>query len=185
MNCSSFGKCQHTEEDKYECICDNLHDGLACENDLHPCAKTKCLNDAKCYEKEGFNGIDNLEVGCNCTGLYYGKYCQEKINICQNETCSGHGVCYENNSLPACNCFSKYEGDKCEIKSQELVSLQKKVKTASYLAFVCIGLCYGLFIFLDSLTYVMMFEPKRTSRYKLRHHRPYRLKYKNFDTSIK
>jgi hypothetical protein len=126
-----------------------------------------------------FDGIDNLDVACNCSGLYYGSKCQEKINVCANETCSGHGACFENNSLPICKCYSKYEGDKCDIQPAELQTLKRNVTIASYLAFALITLCYGLILMLD-LTGIFM---KKERKYKKRYNKNnvYRYKYKNFD----
>jgi hypothetical protein len=149
VNCSGKGKCLYTAENRFECKCLQLRSGVACENNLHPCASVKCLNDGKCYELPSFDGVDNLEVACNCSGLYYGSKCQEKINVCANEICSGHGACFENNSLPFCKCFSMYEGDKCETSSAALQHLRKKISIASYLAFFFLFLCYGIFICLD------------------------------------
>jgi hypothetical protein len=180
-NCSSKGQCEYTNRNTFECKCYELRGGVACENNLHPCASTKCLNDGKCYELASFNGIDNFDVGCNCSGLYYGSKCQEKINVCVDKMqCSGHGVCYEKNSLPFCKCYSKYEGDRCEVESVELKKLKDKISITSYLAFFIIALCFGFFIFLD-LIGILINKARNMKNKRKKSSIVFRYKYKNFD----
>jgi hypothetical protein len=180
-NCSGNGICSLTSSLKFECYCQDHYKGIACEENLHPCAqKNACMNGGKCTEFSDNGTPEKLFKTCNCTKKYYGNNCENKIDICANTTCSGHGKCYENETLPACECYKGYLGDKCDEKSEALVALQKKVTTFSYIAFVAMGLCYLSFVLMDLLKIVMNNDVSRIPRKKVKGN-PIRYLYKEFD----
>jgi hypothetical protein len=179
-NCSGSGQCFLTSALKFECECKEHFRGIACEENLHPCAKKSiCLNGGKCIEYSDGLEPETLSFECNCTKSFLGTHCENRIDICANTTCSGHGKCYDNSSQPACECYKGYLGDKCDQKSEALIALQKKVTTFSYVAFVTLGVCYTTFVLMDLLKIVMNVETKRTPRIKNKN--PIRYLYKEFD----
>ncbi|CAF1148940.1 unnamed protein product, partial [Brachionus calyciflorus] len=125
QNCSNHGKCKIINNAKYKCECNKNYIGSACQYNTFPCSSNPCLNNGLCVD----NLLEN-DFKCQClTGknqseIYYGQYCEFKRNACQNETCSNNGYCFDNENTAKCKCFSMFSGEKCEIKSNEMIVVE-------------------------------------------------------------
>ena len=53
------------------------------------------------------------------------------------------------NSLAKCKCFSMFLGEKCEVKSEELVKIQSVISTATLIVIIAVVLFYCSFIAMD------------------------------------
>lgn len=151
-NCTNNGICEFDSiNQKFNCLCNPNFAGSACQINTSPCWVNKCMNNATCVDN--ISSSANKSYSCQCNQNYYGEYCEFKVDLCKNETCSNHGRCIDFESRPKCQCFSLYEGEKCEIVSNELKTLKSIISVSSIVA-ICIVCClYGIFVFMDISNY--------------------------------
>ena len=150
LNCSRNGFCKMNANNQYYCACFLNYYGSSCEYDARPCANFPCLNNGTCINR---NENGTLSYVCECEIDYYGSKCENEIDVCGNITCSYNGYCFKKNKLPMCKCFNLYEGEFCELQSNELKTQKFVVNIASIIAIISILICYLTFIFLDYLKY--------------------------------
>ncbi|CAF0835817.1 unnamed protein product [Brachionus calyciflorus] len=132
-NCSNHGSCSKTGN-KFSCQCFENFAGSSCEIDLRSCSSNPCLNNGTCVEEE------RNSFSCKCDLFYYGFYCQNKVNVCENETCSSNGQCYDIDNKPKCNCFYAYVGEKCDLKTNEKILIERGIKISVIIALIAIFL---------------------------------------------
>ena len=85
-----------------------------------------------------------------------GSRCEIEIDVCQNETCSNNGKCVNLNNKPVCDCFSSYEGSKCELMSESLKSTKAFISMASIVAIIFIVFFYLFIIIMDVLKFSLI-----------------------------
>ena len=119
------------------------------------------MNNASCVDN--ISSSTNKSYSCLCNQNYYGEYCEFKVDLCQNETCSNHGRCTDFEGLPKCQCFSLYEGEKCEILSNELKNLKSIISVSSIKAICFVGCFYGVFVFMDASNYATRKKKKKNN----------------------
>ena len=56
----------------------------------------------------------------------------------KNENCNEHGYCIDNSTVPSCICIKGFEGEKCEITSQELIKAKTVKKSSVIIAIACV-----------------------------------------------
>ena len=152
LNCSNKGICTFNPDiNKLFCLCNSVYlIGDSCQIDSRPCSSNPCLNNGSCSDNSNKNSFNStLEFKCSCDRFYEGRYCESRIDVCKNETCNGNGKCEDVNSQAKCKCFSMFLGEKCEVKSEELVKIQSVISTATLIAIIAVGLFYCSFIAMD------------------------------------
>ena len=158
VQCSNHGKCKFSsKENKFVCECDLYYTGVECQTDLRPCSNHKCLNNGTCVEN--MTDISNPSYFCDCGQFYLGEKCEYEIDICKNETCSQNGKCINKNNSPKCECFSLYEGEKCEKSSESLKTIKNAISVSSIIAIVCI-ICFYLWFILIDISNECILKPK-------------------------
>jgi hypothetical protein len=68
-------------------------------------------------------------------------------------TCQGQGVCYDKLSKAECECFMFYEGNDCQIESNELKRIKSVTTVSSVIAIVSIVTIYLTMILSDLHTH--------------------------------
>ncbi|CAF1040129.1 unnamed protein product, partial [Brachionus calyciflorus] len=125
QNCSNNGKCKVLDSLKYVCECNENYVGSTCQYKTLPCSSNPCLYNGTCE-----NILLENSYKCEClkdknqNEIYYGQNCEFKSNPCQNETCSNNGYCFDSENNAKCKCFSMFSGEKCEIKSKEIIVIE-------------------------------------------------------------
>ena len=165
VNCSNNGICSYDAGlNNFYCLCAGYYTGQACQFDSRPCSSNPCLNNATCIDYTNsvsynmtsiISSSNSSEFYCSCSQYYTGTYCETKIDICQNETCSGNGNCIDKKSIPICECFALYQGDKCEIQSSELKAIKTIVTFTSIIAIITVVSFYCCIVLLDISKYFM------------------------------
>ena len=133
-NCSNQGVCKLSNQ-TYICECNDYFTGKSCQNDQRPCTKSnKCLNNGTCI-----NSLDLTSFSCKCpeNGVFYGQYCENIKNLCENETCSLHGYCHQQQSEIKCKCFKGFNGDNCELESNEVKAVKSFQWTTTIICIMC------------------------------------------------
>lgn len=172
MNCTNNGGCNFDQiNNKFICLCTKYFTGPACQIDTRPCSSDPCLNNATCYDYSNpgnYNTSINNSTGFYCAcinNLYQGQYCESKIDVCQNETCSNNGNCVDYNSVAKCECFSMFQGDKCNAQSEELKTVKAIISIASIIAIGAIIFFYLCIFGMDCTKYACRksnrIKPKR------------------------
>lgn len=147
-NCSNRGVCKYISGNALSCICiDNFTVGNSCEVDIRPCSKMPCLNNSTCVEN-----MTSLSYKCECDNFYYGDQCENKVNVCQNETCSMNGNCNDLHNKPTCDCYYLFNGEKCQIQSEEKKTVRRVMVTTSIIAIIIIVLFYVSIVVNDLTT---------------------------------
>ena len=171
-NCSNNGVCKFDlDNNKFMCDCDQFFAGIACQIDSRPCSSDSCLNNATCIDFSNSYNYNmslssNTSYNCLCNKLYEGSNCEFKIDMCKNETCSGNGNCVEVNNKPTCECFSMFDGDKCEITSNELKIIKSIISLASITAIVTVVVFYLTIILMDITKYLLRNKRNRIKNKK-------------------
>jgi hypothetical protein len=150
-NCSNQGVCKLSNK-TYVCECNSNFIGKSCQTDDRPCSQSnKCLNNGTCI-----NSFDLTSSTCKCpqSGVFYGEYCENVKNLCENETCSLHGYCTQIQSEIKCKCFKGFNGDKCELESNEVKAVKSVQWTTTIICIVCIILLWILVVGNDVLNYL-------------------------------
>ena len=111
------------------------------------------MNNASCVDDISSSAF-NKSYSCLCNQNYYGAYCEFKVDLCHNETCSNHGQCIDLDDRPRCQCFSLYEGEKCDVVSNELKTLKSIISVSSIVAICIVGCLYATFVFMDVSKYL-------------------------------
>jgi hypothetical protein len=169
LNCTNHGVCWFDwVNNKYKCVCNKYFSGSSCQFDTRSCFSNPCLNNASCVDVFSNLTSNNSTLlfstyRCECQTGYQGINCQNKIDICANETCSNNGYCHEVKNLPKCKCFSMYEGEKCNIQSNELKTIKYVITTSSIVAIFVIIVFYFLILLMDLFNYLTK-RPKRRRR---------------------
>ncbi|CAF0864104.1 unnamed protein product [Brachionus calyciflorus] len=147
-NCSGHGQCKLAKDFKFICECFENYAGSNCALNTLPCWSNPCLNNGTCI-----NNLTDSSYTCDCQrDFYFGKNCEFKKDVCANETCSKNGYCYDENNKAKCQCFSKYNGEKCEIESDELKIIKNVISVSSIIAIIIIVVTYLSFILCDLST---------------------------------
>jgi hypothetical protein len=149
-NCSNQGVCK-LSNNTYICECSPSFKGKSCQTDDRPCSQSnKCLNNGTCI-----NSFDLTSSTCKCpqSGVFYGEYCENVKNLCENETCSLHGYCHQQQSEIKCKCFKGFNGDKCELESNEVKAVKSVQWTTTIICIVCIVIFWILTIGNDVLDF--------------------------------
>ena len=161
-NCSNQGLCKfNLNNNLFECSCFNFFDGAKCQIDTRPCSSCPCLNNGFCVDRTNSNSF-NLSLNfnssnfyCKCPEFYSGSYCESKIDLCQNETCSSNGKCVEAINRTMCECFNLYEGEKCDLQSSELRTIQNLISWSWKLASGVMGSFWVVIIVMDLSKFCM------------------------------
>ena len=150
-NCSNQGVCKLSNQ-TYICECSPSFKGKSCQTDERPCSQSnKCLNNGTCI-----NSFDLTSSKCQCpqNSVFYGQYCENVKNLCENETCSLHGYCHQQQSENKCKCFKGFNGDKCELESNEVKAVKSVQWTTTIICILCIILFCILVLGNDALNYL-------------------------------
>lgn len=113
------------------------------------------MNNATCVSSE--TRLD--EFKCICNPGFLGELCQINLS-CVNVTCYNGGQCMEGNNNYTCLCGNYFSGRHCEIKDDELATLETASYTVSVLAMLIIIFHVLLIVFLDMLKYIFKLEPQ-------------------------
>lgn len=176
-NCTNHGLCKLVG-DRFKCFCNSNYAGPECNQvSSVSCISNPCINHIKC---EDLNNQTDFKCYCK-SELYYGKRCEWKRNLCANETCSGNGVCkiineYTRNETTKCECFGidAFEGEKCQIKTINMIVRETKIKGTYYVAIIALILLYSLFISSDLHTF-FIFKLSKKNRDRLNLKLPFKL----------
>jgi hypothetical protein len=164
VNCSNHGLCKYAGNNSFICVCEEYYGGITCQQNLLPCSQNPCLNNATCYQNTTIQNQTDYSYYCECDPRYYGSNCEYKIDVCQNETCSSNGVCKDVKSLPVCQCFVNFIGEKCQIETAKQKTIKTVTSTASIIAITILVLFYLLIILSDLSN--MLCEIKKRRRRK-------------------
>ncbi|XP_053390447.1 delta and Notch-like epidermal growth factor-related receptor [Mercenaria mercenaria] len=98
-----------TDTGGFTCHCLPRFSGKLCQIKEDVCKPDPCVreNTVICA---GIRGIL-----CYCKPGFTGDTCDININDCHASACSGHGSCKDKVNGFDCECFSRYNGTKCEI----------------------------------------------------------------------
>ena len=153
VNCSNHGMCKYSGNGTFTCACQGDYGGKTCQQNLLPCSQSPCLNNGTCYQNSTSLNQTADSYYCECSPLYYGTNCEYKIDVCQNETCSSNGVCKDVNSIPTCQCFLNYYGDKCQTESSQQKTIKTVTSTASIIAIATLVAFYSLIVISDLMNF--------------------------------
>ncbi|KAK0398718.1 hypothetical protein QR680_002723 [Steinernema hermaphroditum] len=111
--CNEESKCVDVPWDRgYECFCDKGFFGPLCDEPIHYCDFTLCLNGGTCQEDED----DGYK--CVCPEGYDGMVCQDRIDPCANSKCENGATCVNiQTGAYHCQCPDGFSGQFCEVKT--------------------------------------------------------------------
>ena len=175
VNCSNHGLCKYVGNYSFVCACQGDYGGKTCQQNLLPCSQSPCLNNGTCYENSTSLNQTAYSYYCECNPLFYGTNCEYKIDVCINETCSSNGVCKDVNSIPTCQCFLNYYGDKCQSETSQQKTIKTVTSTATIIAIVFIVFFYSIVILNDIANYCI--KPKKILLPKIKYIKPKQVAY--------
>ncbi|CAF0831612.1 unnamed protein product [Brachionus calyciflorus] len=164
LNCTNRGACILLSNNKFACECNKNFVGSSCQFDIRPCSSSPCLNNGTCIDKTSRNMSDfNQSYICECRPYYNGTNCEHEIDLCKNKACSKQGYCFQENHEAKCKCFKSYNGDECQIESNENLFTKYFVKATLIISICVICFTFLTFMFID-LFNIFMPQTKRSYR---------------------
>lgn len=160
-NCSQNGLCKYAQN-TFFCSCNAYFAGPGCSIDIRPCSLNPCMNNGTCVED--LSDLLNITYFCDCDLNYYGASCEYKKDVCQNETCSNNGKCIDFNNQAKCECFSLFDGSKCEIQSEALKTIKMIISITSLIAIAVVISFYLIVIASDIINYLMKLPKHRNKK---------------------
>jgi hypothetical protein len=134
--------------------------GYFCETNINLCSSNPCLFNSSCLDH--YSSFDKFEYKCICKNGYEGKNCQNKINKCVDKDCSNNGLCITDieSNESVCKCVLYYSGANCEIKSQNLIEIEYKIKITVIIAIIVLSLLFITLVLNDLINYFLKLKPK-------------------------
>lgn len=172
IQCSYNGICVVNKlKNNFECNCFNGYTGGACEISINPCVpNSPCLNNGTCVYSPNSTSLYKCE--CNFK-RYYGDNCEFELDLCSNATCINRGTCKvdESTFMPYCKCLQYFSGDKCEVMSNDLVTINKVVSIAIATSIVTIVIFYSTFLINDLIdfSFKIKIKPKKKPKLKTKY----------------
>ena len=154
-NCSDTGYVgTHCDINAEHCPEDNT--GQPCAGDINECESSPCRH-GSCVD-------ELLEYRCDCSDTgYEGTHCDTEIDECASSPCN-QGNCTDDVNDFTCTCLAGYDGERCDVISDNITSSTKDSQLKNAIPYVVAGVLLAVCLVVVIVLVICRHRRKMSSR---------------------